>query len=353
MANLSHRIRLGLVGANFSAQVHAPAFRMDPRAELVGIAATSMNKAQSAATALGIEKAFGDWRNLFDDAELDAVAIAVPPEVQPTIALAALDRGLAVFTEKPLAATVGQAEALANRAAVGGVANMVDFEFYSVPAWITLRSMLHEGLIGTLRHVVVTWHVETRANRAGLESWKTRPGSGGGTLYNFVSHTFHYLEWLCGPVGGMSCRLFSMPGDIHSTDTLDVLSLRFVAGASASVSVGTDSSGSSGHRVQLFGSDGELILENKTRDYARGFRLYHRSRGQQNPEPVSVVDPNEGTNGDGRILPVASLACRFLDWIIDGRESEPDFATGLRVQRLLYAAQRANAEGRWVNAQEF
>jgi predicted dehydrogenase len=147
--------------------------------------------------------------------------------------------------------------------------------------------------------------------------------------------------------------MFGMPGDMRKTDTLDVLAIQFLPDASGSVSVGTACVGGGGHRLELFGSDGALVLENTSEDYMRGFRLYHIRRDDNRRRQLAISDPNEATGGDGRILPVAALSRRFLDWIVDGQPAEPDFGVGLRVQRLLRAAQQSSASGLWLTADEF
>ena len=67
--------------------------------------------------------------------------------------------------------------------------------------------MLDAGAIGALRHVAVHWHVESRAVQLRMRNWKTLSDDGGGVLGNFISHCFHYLEWFCGPIAGLSARI--------------------------------------------------------------------------------------------------------------------------------------------------
>ena len=51
-----------------------------------------------------------------------------------------------------------------------------------------------------------------------LDNWKAYGEDGGGALGNFVSHSFHYLEWLCGPISGLSARLSGLPDDAGHGD---------------------------------------------------------------------------------------------------------------------------------------
>ncbi len=85
---------------------------------------------------------------------------------------------------------------------------MVDFEFPDIDEWQQAKTLLDQGGVGNLRHIAVTWNVQTYANRMGLSSWKTRMEDGGGTLYSFVSHVFYYLEWFAGSIRRLVCNLF-------------------------------------------------------------------------------------------------------------------------------------------------
>ena len=68
------------------------------------------------ARAANVARGFGDWRALIDDRAVAAVAVAVPPDLQPEIARRALDLGKPVFVEKPLAADLAGAQAMLDAA---------------------------------------------------------------------------------------------------------------------------------------------------------------------------------------------------------------------------------------------
>ena len=342
------RVRVGIIGARFAANVHAPAFRLDGRCELTGIASADPDSAARAAAHLGHITVHHNWRQLIEDDATDAVTIAVPPLYQPQIAIAALACGKPVFAEKPPAVTATLAQQMCDAAATAGVANMVDFAFVGIPCWNQARSRIEAGAIGRLRHIAVTWNVETRANVFGDHNWKTLRSQGGGTLFNFVSHVFHYLEWFGGPLAGLVVRHFSPADDSQDSDTFVVLAAAFRSGAAASASVSTAAFMGSGHRLEFYGEEGTLVLENPTSSYMRGFTLREASRRDAVWRQVETVDPLEGRESDDRVGPVSRLAGRFLDWITGSQEAHPNFVDGLRVQRLLEAAQDSQSSGGWV-----
>jgi predicted dehydrogenase len=335
-------IRLGIVGCNFGRSVLLPAFRADPRCVVGALAGTDLSKTREIATIEGISQASDDWRMITDHQALDAVAIAVPPSLQPEIAIRALKAGKAVFAEKPLAASLEAAHAVRNEAAVAGRPVMIDFEFCELATWRRAKTLIDEGVLGALRHVAVSWHVENYATRMRLKGWKTDAGNGGGALGNFVSHCFYYLEHFCGPMRDMSANLFGLPGSEPASESSASLSGTFQSGAAFMVSMSAASYLGSGHRVEFYGEDGTLILANPTNDYMRGFELFQACRPATALERIDVADPDDALYADGRIAPVSRLAKRFLDAIETGASAFPNADDGLRVQKLIHLARMSH-----------
>ncbi len=254
-------IGVGIVGCNYGRTVLLPAFRTDPRCAVVALAGSDGARTAELARAADIARGFGDWRALIDDRAVDAVAVAVPPDLQPEVARRALALGKPVFVEKPLAGDLAGAAAMVEAAQRSGQPTIIDFNFPELPSWRRAKEILESGALGRLRHVVVTWNVENQATRLRLKSWKTRGGEGGGGLLgNFVCHCFHYLEWFCGPIAGLGGRVFPMPdGDAECSIAL---AIAFGSGVGGSLQMSCASFLGSGHRLEFYGEDGTLILAN-------------------------------------------------------------------------------------------
>jgi predicted dehydrogenase len=339
-------IGIGIVGCNYGRTVLLPAFRADSRCEVVALAGTDAARTAELARAAGVARGFGDWRALVDDRAVAAVAIAVPPDLQPEVARRALGLGKPVFVEKPLAADLAGAKAMLAAAREHGRPTVIDFNFPELPSWRRAKEILDGGSLGRLRHVVVAWNVENAATRLRLASWKTRGSGGGGLLGNFVCHSFHYLEWFCGPIAGLGGRVFPLPdGDAESSIALAVA---FASGAGGSLQMSCASFLGSGHRIEFYGEDGTLVLANPTADYFRGFELRHARRADTSLQQVGITEADGDQSADSRVAPVARLARRFIDACERGGSPSPGFAEGYRVQRLIDAARRAHASGRWV-----
>jgi len=172
----SAAVRVGVVGLQFGVNVHVPAFRADGRSVVVALAGRDAERTQTAASALGIPRAYADWRDLFADDGIDAVSIAVPPSEQPAIIRAAALLGKHIFCEKPLATTVAEAESALECVRRTGVVHAIDFLFPEIEAWQRAWSLLRDGAIGKPRHFSYRWQLGHLARAVRIDSWKTRSG---------------------------------------------------------------------------------------------------------------------------------------------------------------------------------
>jgi predicted dehydrogenase len=341
-------IRLGIVGNNYGRTVQLPAFRADPRCEVVALAGSHAARTAELARGADIPKAYGDWRALVEDKDVQAVAIATLPSLQAQIAIHALELGKPVFAEKPLASDLDAAAAMLEHAAKSRKPTMIDFNFHQIMAWQHAKSMLDAKAIGALRHMTVHWHVESRAIQTRMRNWKTVGDDGGGVLGNFISHCFHYIEWFCGPIAGLSARVGGLPDD-KELETTVAMCMELAAGPLVSLSMSCASFLGAGHKIEFFGEDGTLVLHNPGADYMRGFGLLYAKRSATAVEHIPVQDPIDAKYPDGRIAPVSRLAKMFFDAIENGTTPSPGFAEGYRAQLLIDAARRSHQQGKWVD----
>ncbi len=102
-------LRIGVIGGGMVAQAeHLPHLNeLQDRYRIAALAEPSPTVRDAMCARFGIPAAHADWRSLIEGGGLDAVLIASPAGTHVEIVLAALEAGLHVFCEKPLAITVG------------------------------------------------------------------------------------------------------------------------------------------------------------------------------------------------------------------------------------------------------
>jgi hypothetical protein len=91
--------------------------------------------------------------------------------------------------------------------------------------------------------------------------------------------------------------------------------MRFEGGAVGELVMSAAAYRGSGHRIEIYGEEGSLILENPGPDYMRESRLLRRPNAW---EPVGISTSEEDSWHDGRVLPASRLTKRFTDWALRG-----------------------------------
>ena len=341
-------IRLGIVGINYGRTVQLPAFRADPRCQVIALAGRDAARTAESARAAGIAKGYGGWRALVEDPDVQAVAIATLPSLQAQVAIRALELGKPVFIEKPMANNLAAAQAMLRQAKQRGLPTMIDFNFTQIMAWLRAKTMLDAGAVGALRHVTVHWHVESRACNCACAIGKpwAMTAAACWAISSVIVSTIS--NGSADRLPDLSARIGGLPGE-SNLETTVAMALRFQAGPLCSLSMSCASYLGIGHRLEFFGEDGTLVLHNPGADYMRGFELFHAKRPAAPLERITVVDPDDAPYPDGRIAPVSRLAKKFFDAIENGGTPAPDFAEGYRVQRQMDAARRSHTQGVWID----
>lgn len=179
---------------------------------------------------------FPNHQALFASGLVDAVLIATPTQSHPEIGRAALEQGLHVLMEKPLAMSVGQARELISAASERSrFAVMLNQRFH--PAYGRIKALLDEGRLGPLQRfawTMTSWYRPDVYYQ--VSTWRgTWPGEGGGLLINQCIHNLDVLQWLVGLPG----EVFAVAGfgKYHEIDVEDEVTatLRFADGLTGTV----------------------------------------------------------------------------------------------------------------------
>jgi UDP-N-acetylglucosamine 3-dehydrogenase len=141
------RLRVAVVGVGAMGRNHARVLSEIPRAELVGVADTDLENAQKVAHRCGAT-AWSDYLRMFDEAKLDAVTIAVPTAEHLRVAQVAIERGLHLFVEKPIALTTEEARQMIELARQRGVCLMIGHIERFNPAVLAMKERLRTGELG-------------------------------------------------------------------------------------------------------------------------------------------------------------------------------------------------------------
>ena len=192
-------MRFGLVGTGpWASMAHGPGLKAADGVELVGVWGRDPGKTQSLAASLGAT-AYDDFDAMVADVE--AVAFAVPPDVQADLALVAARAGKHLLLDKPVAITVEASRAIRDAAASSGAASVVFFTDRFVD---TSRAWLDEVRTTTgWRGGWLRWFssLQEQGNPFGAAPWRHDLGA----LWDTGPHALSTLSAALGPVTSLTC----------------------------------------------------------------------------------------------------------------------------------------------------
>jgi predicted dehydrogenase len=186
-----------VVGVGWAGEQHAEAYAKLPGVELAGIAGLEEPVRTELAQRLGVERHVATWEELLEDESLDVVSVAVPTFLHAPITIAALERGLHVLCEKPIARTPEEADAMLAAARKAGRVLDVAFNRRRRGDIQTLRRLIEAGRLGTPYYTKAWWLRRTGIPTLG--SWFTsRETAGGGPLIDLGVHILDFALFLLG-----------------------------------------------------------------------------------------------------------------------------------------------------------
>ena len=108
-------------------------------------------------------KVYQDWRELLDKEKgLDSVNVSTPDHMHGPITMRAMQQGLSVYTQKPLARTIHEARRLAETARDKKIVSQMGIQIHSHPVHRTVVATVHAGAVGKIKEV---------------HSWSGKPGA--------------------------------------------------------------------------------------------------------------------------------------------------------------------------------
>jgi predicted dehydrogenase len=200
---MANRLRGALAGFGFiSARGHAPSYLADNRVEILAIADLSDDQRKVARTLFPGARIYdaADEMIAAEHPRLDFIDIATPPRDHAKIAHQALDRGLHVLCEKPLAASPAEGRAMLDHARAARRVVYPCHNYKHAPIIKLVREALQSGLVGDVNLVTLQTFRNTHAK--GVAGWRPdwrRDGAyaGGGIAMDHGSHTFYLaFEWM-------------------------------------------------------------------------------------------------------------------------------------------------------------
>lgn len=215
---LGRRLRLAVIGGgpgSFIGAMHRAAARIDDRYEIVaGILSSDPERSRAAAIAIGIDpaRAYDSPESLFDAESMrsdgaDVVAIMTPNDSHHRYALGALGHGFDVICDKPITNTLDEAIEVLEATRETGLIFCLTHNYTGYPMVRQARSMVADGLLGTVQLVQVEYvqggkAAERDPDRPETDavSWRCDPVRGGPSLVmgDIGTHAHNLVRYVTG-----------------------------------------------------------------------------------------------------------------------------------------------------------
>jgi predicted dehydrogenase len=186
------KVKVGIIGSQFEADIHAAAFQIMPdEAEVVAIASPTPGHAEALAEKYTIPRVFHDYRDMLREPDIEMITIAAPNYLHAEMTAAAANAGKHVVCEKPLCMTLEEADLMIDVCQKQGVLLMYAEELYFTPKYVQAKRMADEGAFGK---VYLVKQSEKHFGPHGDWFWNVER-SGGGALMDLGCHGIAFCWW--------------------------------------------------------------------------------------------------------------------------------------------------------------
>ena len=352
---MTDRVRVGMVGTSWWADgMHLPSLKSHPQADVVSIVGRDQMPARAMAQKYAIPQVFADYREMIASAQLDALVVSVPDDLHYPIVMDALDAGLHVLCEKPLAMDAAQAKAMYERAEAAGVRHMTYFTWRWRPQIHYVHQLIAQGYLGRVLHCQLS-QIGGYARKPDY-AWRFDGRRANGVLGDLGSHIFDMSRWFVGDITRVNARLATVvarkgSGDepLLAANDLVSLTVEFENGAQGILQVSAVSQLGHELHVALDGTEGSLLL-----DYGAGGSTIQGLRAgdtkfQILPLPAAEWGAANPAEPFEIFLKESAGPRAFIDAILAGRPATPTFYDGWRAQCVIDAAIESDRAGCWVD----
>ena len=328
------QLRLGLAGLGSMGRNHLRI--LSARSDLVLAAvADPVAAGLASATAETGAQGFAEPLAMIAEAELDALVIAAPTTAHVPLALAAIERGIAILVEKPLAATTDEAMRIVSASRAAGVPVQVGHVERFNPAVLELGRLIDEGWLSTVYSIA--------SRRAGPFPARIRDV---GVTVDLATHDADILSWIAGE---RPSRVYAETAQrIHATNE-DLLFglLHFPSGATGMLDVNWLTPAKR-RQLLVVGEEGMFEL-----DYLTQRLTFTRATDTTNPRLIGGYAPTF----EGEVLELAVVSTEplageleaFLSVVRNGGRPVVDAEDGLWAVAIATSLLTAAAEGRAVD----
>ena len=363
-----NKLCIGVVGGGFAAEfIHLPALRVHPAVGAILLCDHELARVETLVQKYGLAGGYSDYHELFRQEELDAVVVVTPNHLHYPVTMAALETGLHVLCEKPLALNYPQALAMYNRAQERGVVHATSFTYRFIPAIRYLKELVDTGYIGRPLLLNSKYYQQAYIEPDMPMVWRLmKERAGSGTLSDLGPHMVDLARWFVGDFKRVCGLMQTYPKERIHPDSRKLVDVEVETSCAFLATLGDGVQGvfelsqtaacrGNYQHIELYGTEGMLIyeLEANSEDWMLGKLSGGRRLELLDTLPLpehllrkftSTTDPimhNFLTNRE-------NVTWAFIETILKNSPSLPGFYDGLQAQAVVEAVAQSVEKRGWV-----
>jgi predicted dehydrogenase len=358
---MKKKISVGIIGTSYWADgFYLPSLKSHPNCHIKAICGRNRMPAEKLAKKYDIKLVFTDYQKLLKNGQLDAVVIATPDDLHYPMVMKALNAGLHVLCEKPMALNTLHAKEMLDKANSVGVKHMIMFTNRWFPHYQYLKHLVDNGYLDQFYHAHIK-QFSSNPQKPETYLWYYDARRSNGILSVAGSHLIDMLLWLVGDISSVNANLFAFVKrngpdgkPMKSANDSAFLQLRFKNSGFGSIHISAVShtGGASipkGIGISLYGREGSLESFGEAGSHPPTAKLMGIKVDQKSARRLLV--PTEYYEGASPRAPFEvflknSVGPRlFVDAILHDTPLKPSFKDGYKVQKIIQAAMESDKKG--------
>lgn len=371
---MKRTLNIAVIGAGWMGFVHSEAFlrvpstfpELDCQLILHTIVDVNPDSAKNLARKCGYKNWTTRWQDAVENKEIDIIDVCVPNFLHKEIVLAAAEAGKDILCEKPLGLNSQEDKEMVAAVEKNNVINMVGFNYRRIPALQYVKQMLDAGELGEIYRFHGIFLQDFYFDPNSPMTWRFKKATaGGGSLVTMGSHIIDLACWLVGDIEELCADVETIVKERKwpdgKLDTVEVddatrILVRFSEGFGGYIETCWMALGRRVHiQFEISGSKGAINFNSERlneinfcaaeHSLTRGFKTILIGEAHPYGEHFYLK------TGMGIGLKESYLIqmYEFAKAVLERKETDAPFRDGLRVDKIIEAAQRSAEARRWIN----
>jgi len=331
------KVKIGVIGCGSIAQHrHLPEYKMNEQVELVAVCDINTERANSVAQQYGV-KAYTNYEELLASGTVEAVSVCTPNYLHAPISVAALNSGVHVLCEKPMATSEEEAKAMIEAAKTNGKKLMIGHNQRFVASHQKARELIEKGEIGKI------YSFRTAFGHGGPEGWSVdgkdswffkKDEAFIGAMGDLGVHKTDMLRYILNEeIVEVGAFVESNAKDFANVDDNAVCVLRTQSGIIGTLAASWAYNGKEDNSTIVYGEKGILRLED---DPTYSLVAQYATGEVVNYELGKIQSNDEGGQSNSHVIE------QFVEAVAEDKESPVPGEEGLKSLAVILAALKSS-----------